>query len=223
MVGAFSGGLVYEFTEEPNNYGLVKILPDGNVRLLEDFHLLRKQYLLLGSIDSSLFETATSRYLQNVKIQGDNKPCKPTYKSLNIDKGLPPSMATVLIQNGLHLPPGKLVALQDSHLLSPHHVFDVDGITVFMESPKVDVDVGITSKWEILESARTNNGMYPYVSNDLPYDSEYYDESGDESQVLVRQQSTVQLKSSPGLKTAFHNAFSSFFSLLLKKAGTLLS
>lgn len=223
MVGVFSGGLVYEFTEEPNNYGLVKILPDGNVRLLEDFHLLRKQYLLLGSLDSSFFETAMSKYSKNVQSFAKNKPCNPTYKSLEIGKGLPPSMATTLIQNRLHLPSGKLVALQDSHLRSPHHVFDVDGINVFMESPKVEVDVGITSKWGILESARTNNGMYPFVSNDSPYDSEYYDDSGEESQIVVRQLSTAEQQKAPGLMTAFHNTISSFFSLLLRKAGSILS
>jgi hypothetical protein len=42
MSGVFSGGLVYEYSQEPNNYGLVEI--DGNnVKTLGDFDALKKQ------------------------------------------------------------------------------------------------------------------------------------------------------------------------------------
>lgn len=37
MIDVFNGGLVYEFTQEANNYGLVEILPNGDVKLLRDF------------------------------------------------------------------------------------------------------------------------------------------------------------------------------------------
>lgn len=43
MTGVFSGGLVYEFTQEPNNYGLVQVDGD-NVTTLPDFDNLKKQY-----------------------------------------------------------------------------------------------------------------------------------------------------------------------------------
>ncbi|CAZ80423.1 unnamed protein product [Tuber melanosporum] len=43
MTGVFSGGLVYEFTQEPNNYGLVQIDGD-NVTALTDYDNLKKQY-----------------------------------------------------------------------------------------------------------------------------------------------------------------------------------
>ncbi|RPA89559.1 hypothetical protein L873DRAFT_1721260 [Choiromyces venosus 120613-1] len=43
MTGVFSGGLVYEFTQEPNNYGLVQINGD-NVTTLTDYDNLKKQY-----------------------------------------------------------------------------------------------------------------------------------------------------------------------------------
>ncbi|KAH3901027.1 1,3-beta-glucanosyltransferase SCDLUD_002497 [Saccharomycodes ludwigii] len=46
MSGVFSGGLVYEYTNETNNYGLVQIDPDNstNVTILQDFTNLQKQY-----------------------------------------------------------------------------------------------------------------------------------------------------------------------------------
>lgn len=45
MSSVFSGGLVYEYTEEPNNYGLVKISDDGKtVTPLGDFEVLKKEY-----------------------------------------------------------------------------------------------------------------------------------------------------------------------------------
>jgi hypothetical protein len=43
MTGVFSGGLVYEFTEEPNGYGLIKIDGD-NATTLPDYINLKKQY-----------------------------------------------------------------------------------------------------------------------------------------------------------------------------------
>ncbi|PWW74066.1 Glycoside Hydrolase Family 72 protein [Tuber magnatum] len=43
MSGVFSGGLVYEFTQEPNNYGLVQIDGD-NVTTLTDYNNLKKKY-----------------------------------------------------------------------------------------------------------------------------------------------------------------------------------
>lgn len=42
MTGVFSGGLVYEYTQEENDYGLVEI-NDGNVTILTDYTNLKKQ------------------------------------------------------------------------------------------------------------------------------------------------------------------------------------
>ena len=41
MIDVFSGGLVYEFTQEPNNYGLVKVLSNGDIKVLRDFIQLK--------------------------------------------------------------------------------------------------------------------------------------------------------------------------------------
>ena len=41
MIDVFSGGLVYEYSQEPNNYGLVEINQDGSIMLQEDYFQLR--------------------------------------------------------------------------------------------------------------------------------------------------------------------------------------
>lgn len=42
--GVFSGGLVYEYSQEPNNYGLVTINSDGSVNLSVDYENLQSQF-----------------------------------------------------------------------------------------------------------------------------------------------------------------------------------
>jgi hypothetical protein len=43
MTGVYSGGLVYEFTQEPNDYGLVEI-DDGKAKKLPDFNVLKEAF-----------------------------------------------------------------------------------------------------------------------------------------------------------------------------------
>jgi hypothetical protein len=43
MTGVFSGGLVYEYSEEDNNYGLVELDENGNATTLPDFDNLRNE------------------------------------------------------------------------------------------------------------------------------------------------------------------------------------
>jgi 1,3-beta-glucanosyltransferase GAS3 len=49
-----SGGLVYEYAEEPNNYGLVTINSDGSAKLRTDYNNLQTQY---NKIDVATLET----------------------------------------------------------------------------------------------------------------------------------------------------------------------
>ncbi|KAL5629442.1 hypothetical protein BROUX41_001048 [Berkeleyomyces rouxiae] len=48
MTPVFSGGLVYEWTQEDNNYGLVKVNSNGSVSLLGDFNRLYTHYRMLN-------------------------------------------------------------------------------------------------------------------------------------------------------------------------------
>jgi hypothetical protein len=44
MDQVFSGGIVYEYTQEENNYGLVDMKEDGSATLMSDFLTLKEQY-----------------------------------------------------------------------------------------------------------------------------------------------------------------------------------
>jgi len=44
MTDVFAGGLVYEFTEEPNNYGIVEVSGNGAVETMKDYTSLQKAY-----------------------------------------------------------------------------------------------------------------------------------------------------------------------------------
>lgn len=47
MTGVFSGGIVYEYSQEANNYGLVSIADDGTATLLGDYYALLEQFAKL--------------------------------------------------------------------------------------------------------------------------------------------------------------------------------
>lgn len=57
MTGVFSGGLVYEYSEEPNEYGLVVINDDNTIDLKDDYVNLMEQY---GKIDLDALTAANS-------------------------------------------------------------------------------------------------------------------------------------------------------------------
>ncbi|KAJ9643825.1 Glycolipid anchored surface protein 4 precursor [Knufia peltigerae] len=57
MTPVFSGGLIYEYSEEPNNYGLVNLNDNGTVSILVDYDNLRKQY---DDLDVGLLEKANA-------------------------------------------------------------------------------------------------------------------------------------------------------------------
>ncbi|CAI4217213.1 unnamed protein product [Parascedosporium putredinis] len=48
MTPVFSGGMVYEYTQEKNNYGLVQLDDEGNAELLVDYNTLAQRY---GALD----------------------------------------------------------------------------------------------------------------------------------------------------------------------------
>lgn len=61
MTPVMSGGLVYEFSEEPSDFGLVSIASNGSAQLLADFDTLQGQYnkLNITAIQGSKPENTT--------------------------------------------------------------------------------------------------------------------------------------------------------------------
>ena len=102
-----SGGLVYEYSEEDSNYGLVTLNTDGTATVLGDYDSLQKQ-----------FNTLNTTLLQGLQAQNttnDIPVCKPSLivspdflKNFTLP-AVPPGAQT-LIDNGISNPnQGKLV------------------------------------------------------------------------------------------------------------------
>jgi len=102
MTGVFSGGLAFEFTQEPNNYGLVQV--DGNsATILNDFITLQTQYNAITTVPEGSAPPTT---------RISTCPPAETYANLNGDNDLPDSPAADLIKKGISsslYSPGKLI------------------------------------------------------------------------------------------------------------------
>lgn len=115
MNGIFSGGIIYEYTEGVNNYGLVNVSSDGSVQLLEDFYTLKDRYATLNftaiqgirppsespstpACSSSLIDASTG-FTTNFEIPG-----VPAGVQSIIDNGVSPSPTGKIVTIGMSLP-----------------------------------------------------------------------------------------------------------------------
>ncbi|KAI0884994.1 glycoside hydrolase family 72 protein [Annulohypoxylon maeteangense] len=111
MTGVFSGGVVYEYAQEKNNYGLAQCNDDGTVELLSDFATLQSQYKKVDFTKVQAVKAVNSKVSAPV--------CK---SSLIKEKGfsnnftlpaVPPGAQTI-IDNGVSpKPSGKIVSISD--------------------------------------------------------------------------------------------------------------
>ena len=121
MSKAFSGGLVYEFVQEANDFGLVKIKDNGDAELMPDFENLRTQY---GKLDLDRLQTSK-------KSQTSVEPVECSPDLISSDKfsfDLPerPGEVQGMIDHGCDfVKPGKLVDAPPKDI--PHAVFDHNG------------------------------------------------------------------------------------------------
>lgn len=123
MSQAFSGGLVYEYTQEENDFGLVKIKDNGDAVLLSDFENLRNQF---GKLDMDRISTSN-------KTQTSIQPVECTADLIKGDKFLDsfdlparPEKVQEMIEHGCpFVKPGKLVDVSSKKI--PQSVFDHNG------------------------------------------------------------------------------------------------
>jgi len=97
MIGVFSGGLVYEWIEEVNNYGLVN-LSNNNITLLPDYFNLQTQF------KKTPIPTGDGGY----KSSGQRSQCPPNSTDFTSWADLPatPPEAEKYIQSGAGQPLG---------------------------------------------------------------------------------------------------------------------
>jgi len=124
MLSVWSGGLVYEYSQEADQYGLVSINDNNTASLLADYNTLQGQ---LDKIDQSvLTKTKTSG--------GTTQQCSKDWiitessasSTFNTSTNLPDSPGSSMISGGSGSKNiGKIVSVSDTN--SPYSVFNVSG------------------------------------------------------------------------------------------------
>lgn len=133
MIDVFSGGLIYEFTQEPNNYGLVEVdETSGDVRLTQDYLLLKSQLQQLPALDQRRINMNMKQTMKDAqskaKLLKNGPPkCASSYENLDTSKGLPVSIADGLIDAGVDVVGGKYVALSGEQLKTSFKYFKPSG------------------------------------------------------------------------------------------------
>ncbi|EME40514.1 glycoside hydrolase family 72 protein [Dothistroma septosporum NZE10] len=112
-----SGGLVYEWTQETSNYGLVQDNSNGSATLLPDFDTLLAQYQKLNvTLITTQNETATN--LQPPRCSSGL--ISSSGFSTDFDVPQPPSGAEALISRGVsNAPTGTIVAIKQTQVQVP--------------------------------------------------------------------------------------------------------
>jgi hypothetical protein len=82
MTGVYSGGLVYEYTVEPNGYGLVEVGSDGTIQPNDDFDRLKAAYAKTKN------PTGNGGFKEN----GTPSKCPPADDEWEVSSTLLPSM-----------------------------------------------------------------------------------------------------------------------------------
>lgn len=137
MTHVFSGGLVYEFSQEQNNYGLVDIDSSGNVRAREDFGALQKM-LEATPPDAEAVgrNTVPLQQLQQIR----RPSCQSQFDNFGT-QDIPESFGTDMIRYGVRIKRGQLL---DNYTIptTQKKIYDADGVEVtnktvlFKEPPK---------------------------------------------------------------------------------------
>ncbi|OGE51953.1 hypothetical protein PENARI_c011G00916 [Penicillium arizonense] len=123
MTQAFSGGLVYEWTQEDNEYGLVSANDSDTITMLIDYANFQNQ---LGQLDMDRITSSNSSQT-SVKAE-ECSASLVTHKSFYNAWDLPevPSKVSDYIKNGLpNAPTGKLVSVSSTTI--PQKVYDHNG------------------------------------------------------------------------------------------------
>lgn len=173
MVNVFSGGLVYEFTQEPNNFGLVEILPNNDVRLRPDYHALKSQFLNLPEIDHTNLLQGMKQNVKDIRRKSKSSShalpfCEENYENLDVSRGLPAPIADLFASLGIDYKRGAYTALEELDLVSGYKVFNSDG-SAYLEKLKVELFEDTTSSWS--SPSRIHRGFQNCTYYDLVSDS----------------------------------------------------
>lgn len=185
MTSVFSGGLVYEFAQEANNYGLVDYDESGNVKLLSDFVRFKQQISKVKSVKLPKKLLIQNQQAINPKTSGRKKSnfklCDFEYNNLDISKGVPKSVAASVIKNFVSKEKGKFVSLTQEDLVSAFKVFNPDG-SIFQDKLIIKAVPEPTSDPEDLISCEYCDDDFNYSDdlNDSIYEGISFDNADDD-------------------------------------------
>lgn len=91
MTGVFSGGLIYEYAQEPNNYGLVDIDEAGVAHILPDYDTLRAKYN---------FSDVYYDFAKDVTVKRPAM-CKTSYSGLGVLEKIPECPIPQVFETGV--------------------------------------------------------------------------------------------------------------------------
>lgn len=114
---ALSGGLVYEWSQESDDYGLVQIYSNASVQLLGDYTNLQGQY---SKINSTLLESSNSTATALSPPACAASLVSSDGFSTDFDIPSPPSGAEAIISSGVsNAPTGKIVSVTQTAVAVP--------------------------------------------------------------------------------------------------------
>lgn len=109
MTPVLSGGLIYEFSQETSNYGLVNIATNGSAELLADYDTLQKQF---NSLNVTMLQGVKAGNTTVVAPACASSLITSSTFSTNFTLPVVPPGAQTLIDNGIsNAPVGKLVSV----------------------------------------------------------------------------------------------------------------
>lgn len=112
MMDTFCGGLIFEYSQEPNNYGLTQIHENNDIELLPDFFQYKKQLSSLSPLNLQYIFQKLEKSQPQSKIKKPTvQKCLSNYKNLDITLGIPKKLEGIdeIIQKGVNITNGKLI------------------------------------------------------------------------------------------------------------------
>lgn len=121
-----SGGLVYEWTEEGNQFGLVTANSNGSLNLLPDYNTLLSQY---NKLNVTLIESSNSTATSLQPPQCSSGLISADGFGNSFDIPAQPQGASDLIKNGVQNPPtGSMVSMTQTTVNLP--VYATNGVSM---------------------------------------------------------------------------------------------
>ena len=133
MLEVFSGGLVYEFSQEPNNYGLVKLSStDGSARILRDYEQLRKKYAEINREELVHTKSTLQSQSQSQSPYCSDPEIQAGYEPLKLSTVDPPTdYAEQVISRQRTSKRGQYIdmSLHSANLTTKYDIYDLDGVS----------------------------------------------------------------------------------------------